>query len=166
MLATSSGRIEFIRLNHISCRNSGLREAGSEPRSGVIAEAQKYVIVARGAAGVEHHSHRFPHQLAIPRTDDRLDRGAGNALAVVLLLFGAPKLPGLARSIGQSMRIFRSEVKTMKDENGNDVVVEDEGDEPVASAKASTTKASTAKAPAAKSAATKAAPKNPTKSKP
>lgn len=42
-------------------------------------------------------------------------------LAVVLLLFGAPKLPGLARSIGQSMRIFRSEVKTMKDENGNDV---------------------------------------------
>lgn len=44
-------------------------------------------------------------------------------LAVVLLLFGAPKLPGLARSIGQSMRIFRSEVKTMKDENGNDVPV-------------------------------------------
>jgi sec-independent protein translocase protein TatA len=42
-------------------------------------------------------------------------------LAVVLLLFGAPKLPGLARSIGQSMRIFRSEVKTMKDENGDTV---------------------------------------------
>ena len=41
-------------------------------------------------------------------------------LAIVLLLFGAPKLPGLARSLGQSMRIFRSEVKTMKDENGND----------------------------------------------
>jgi sec-independent protein translocase protein TatA len=37
-------------------------------------------------------------------------------LAVVLILFGAPKLPGLARSIGQSMRIFRSEVKTMKNE--------------------------------------------------
>jgi sec-independent protein translocase protein TatA len=42
-------------------------------------------------------------------------------LVIILLLFGAPKLPGLARSIGQSMRIFRSEVKTMKDENGNDV---------------------------------------------
>lgn len=41
-------------------------------------------------------------------------------LVVILLLFGAPKLPGLARSIGQSMRIFRSEVKTMKDENGGD----------------------------------------------
>lgn len=39
---------------------------------------------------------------------------------VVLLLFGAPKLPALARSIGQSMRIFRSEVKTMKDENAGD----------------------------------------------
>lgn len=37
-------------------------------------------------------------------------------LAAVLLLFGAPKLPGLARSVGQSMRIFRSEVKTMKTE--------------------------------------------------
>ncbi|MEO6826938.1 MAG: Sec-independent protein translocase subunit TatA [Microbacteriaceae bacterium] len=38
-------------------------------------------------------------------------------LAVILLLFGAPKLPGLAKSIGQSMRIFKSEVKTMKEEN-------------------------------------------------
>jgi sec-independent protein translocase protein TatA len=40
-------------------------------------------------------------------------------LVVVVLLFGAPKLPGLARSVGQSMRIFRSEVKTMKDENAS-----------------------------------------------
>jgi sec-independent protein translocase protein TatA len=38
-------------------------------------------------------------------------------LAVVLLLFGAPKLPGLAKSIGQSMRIFRNEMKTMKDDD-------------------------------------------------
>lgn len=49
-------------------------------------------------------------------------------VAVVLLLFGAPKLPGLARSIGQSMRIFRSEVKTMKDENGKDVPVDPDTD--------------------------------------
>ncbi|KQV08165.1 twin-arginine translocase TatA/TatE family subunit [Leifsonia sp. Root112D2] len=35
-------------------------------------------------------------------------------LAIVLLLFGAPKLPALARSVGQSMRIFRGEMKTMK----------------------------------------------------
>ncbi|GGF41932.1 Sec-independent protein translocase subunit TatA [Subtercola lobariae] len=38
-------------------------------------------------------------------------------LAIVLLLFGAPKLPALARSVGQSMRIFKSEVKTMQNED-------------------------------------------------
>ncbi|MDO5366674.1 Sec-independent protein translocase subunit TatA [Kocuria sp.] len=42
-------------------------------------------------------------------------------LVVILLLFGAPKLPGMARSLGQSMRIFKSEVKEMKrdDDDGN-----------------------------------------------
>ena len=45
-------------------------------------------------------------------------------LVIILLLFGAPKLPGLAKSIGQSMRIFRGEMKTMKDENGKDVPVD------------------------------------------
>lgn len=29
---------------------------------------------------------------------------------IVLLLFGAPKLPGLAKSIGQSMKILKKEV--------------------------------------------------------
>jgi sec-independent protein translocase protein TatA len=33
-------------------------------------------------------------------------------LVVILLLFGAPKLPGLARSLGQSMKIFKSEIKS------------------------------------------------------
>ena len=32
-------------------------------------------------------------------------------LAVLLLLFGATKLPALARSVGQSARIFKSEVR-------------------------------------------------------
>jgi sec-independent protein translocase protein TatA len=45
-------------------------------------------------------------------------------LVIILLLFGAPKLPGLAKSLGQSMRIFRGEMKTMKDENGKDVPVD------------------------------------------
>lgn len=36
---------------------------------------------------------------------------------LALLLFGAPKLPGLARSVGQSLRIFKSEVRQMQDEN-------------------------------------------------
>ncbi|MGC0370937.1 Sec-independent protein translocase subunit TatA [Microbacterium sp. SLBN-111] len=35
-------------------------------------------------------------------------------LAVILLLFGAAKLPALAKSMGQSARVFRSEMKEMK----------------------------------------------------
>lgn len=37
-------------------------------------------------------------------------------LVVVLLLFGAPKLPGLARSLGQSLKIFKSEIKEVNDD--------------------------------------------------
>ena len=37
-------------------------------------------------------------------------------LFIVLLLFGAPKLPALARSVGQSMKIFRSEIKSNNDD--------------------------------------------------
>ena len=33
-------------------------------------------------------------------------------LVVVLLLFGATRLPGLAKSVGQSMKIFKNEIKT------------------------------------------------------
>ena len=36
---------------------------------------------------------------------------------VVLLLFGANKLPDLARSMGRSARIFKSEVKEMRNED-------------------------------------------------
>ncbi|WP_136611620.1 Sec-independent protein translocase subunit TatA [Sinomonas albida] len=39
-------------------------------------------------------------------------------IVVALLLFAAPKLPGMARSLGQSMRILRSEVKEMRSEDG------------------------------------------------
>ncbi|SER50328.1 Sec-independent protein translocase subunit TatA [Corynebacterium cystitidis] len=38
-------------------------------------------------------------------------------LVVILLLFGAKKLPDLARSMGRSARIFKSEVKEMQDDN-------------------------------------------------
>ncbi|MDP5225953.1 MULTISPECIES: Sec-independent protein translocase subunit TatA [Arthrobacter] len=37
-------------------------------------------------------------------------------IIVALLLFAAPKLPQMARSLGQSMRIMKSEVNQMKDE--------------------------------------------------
>ncbi len=33
-------------------------------------------------------------------------------LVIVLLIFGAPKLPGLAKSLGQSLKIFKSEIKS------------------------------------------------------
>lgn len=35
-------------------------------------------------------------------------------LAIVLLLFGARRLPDLARSVGRSLKIFRSEVKDIR----------------------------------------------------
>ncbi len=38
-------------------------------------------------------------------------------LGVLVLLFGASKLPNAARSIGQSMRIFKAETKGMRSED-------------------------------------------------
>ena len=38
---------------------------------------------------------------------------------LVLLLFGAPKLPGLAKSVGQSMKIFKSEIKSDKSDKAD-----------------------------------------------
>ncbi|AGP30748.1 Sec-independent protein translocase subunit TatA [Corynebacterium terpenotabidum] len=38
-------------------------------------------------------------------------------LLVIVLLFGAAKLPKMARSLGQSMRIFKSEMKEMKNDD-------------------------------------------------
>lgn len=38
-------------------------------------------------------------------------------LVVILLLFGAAKLPALAKSMGQSARVFRGEMKAMKEED-------------------------------------------------
>lgn len=38
-------------------------------------------------------------------------------VVIVILLFGAPKLPGMARSLGQSMRIFKSEVDGLKSDS-------------------------------------------------
>lgn len=39
-------------------------------------------------------------------------------LVVVVLLFGAKKLPDMARSLGKSARILKSEAKAMKSEGG------------------------------------------------
>ena len=52
-------------------------------------------------------------------------------LAVVLLLFGATKLPALAKSVGQSVKIFRGEMKT--DADGNPVAATPVVETPAAS---------------------------------
>jgi sec-independent protein translocase protein TatA len=38
-------------------------------------------------------------------------------LVVVLVLFGYKRLPDAARSMGRSMRIFKSEIDTMRDDS-------------------------------------------------
>jgi sec-independent protein translocase protein TatA len=38
-------------------------------------------------------------------------------LAIVVLLFGGKKLPEAARGLGRSLRIFKSEVKEMQEED-------------------------------------------------
>jgi sec-independent protein translocase protein TatA len=41
-------------------------------------------------------------------------------LIVVTVLFGAKRLPDSARSLGRSMRIFKSEMKEMKSDESED----------------------------------------------
>lgn len=38
-------------------------------------------------------------------------------LVVVLLLFGAKRLPGSARALGQSLRIFKAETRGLREEH-------------------------------------------------
>ena len=52
-------------------------------------------------------------------------------LAVILLIFGAAKLPALAKSVGQSARIFRGEMKAMKDDDTKDGKASSEAPAPV-----------------------------------
>lgn len=41
-------------------------------------------------------------------------------LAIVILVFGAAKLPDLARGTGQALRIFKAETKGLKDDDEKD----------------------------------------------
>lgn len=58
-------------------------------------------------------------------------------LAIVILVFGAAKLPDLARGTGQALRIFKSETKGLKDDE------EPEPEQPRAELPASTDEAPT-----------------------
>lgn len=39
-------------------------------------------------------------------------------IGILVLLFGAKRLPDMARSIGQSARVFKGEMKGLKDDGG------------------------------------------------
>ncbi|HVQ88103.1 MAG TPA: Sec-independent protein translocase subunit TatA, partial [Actinomycetes bacterium] len=39
-------------------------------------------------------------------------------LAVILLFFGAKRMPDAARGLGRSLRIFKSEIKAAQDDDG------------------------------------------------
>lgn len=55
-------------------------------------------------------------------------------LVVILLLFGAAKLPALAKSVGQSARVFKGEMKAMSADDAADAAKKSEaGDPPAAS---------------------------------
>jgi sec-independent protein translocase protein TatA len=61
-------------------------------------------------------------------------------IAVFVLLFGAKKLPDAARSLGKSMRIFKSEIKEMQSDSKPDT--------PSAATPIASERADTAAAPA------------------
>jgi sec-independent protein translocase protein TatA len=72
-------------------------------------------------------------------------------LVIILLLFGAPKLPALARSLGQSAKIFKSEIKP--EDKANAAAAD--GSDAVVNSEAAETTGPAATSPATKSAATK-----------
>jgi len=51
-------------------------------------------------------------------------------VALVLLLFGAKRLPDAARGLGRSMRIFKAETKGLVDDSADEAVDSMGGDQP------------------------------------
>ncbi|WP_425953654.1 Sec-independent protein translocase subunit TatA [Xylanimonas sp. McL0601] len=41
-------------------------------------------------------------------------------LVIIFLLFGANRLPGLAKSVGESLKIFKKEIKDLADDGKDD----------------------------------------------
>jgi sec-independent protein translocase protein TatA len=72
-------------------------------------------------------------------------------LAVILLLFGAAKLPALAKSMGQSARVFKGEMKAMKDEETTTSGKTDSVEAPAGEASVTQTSADASRAPDTKS---------------
>lgn len=64
-------------------------------------------------------------------------------VAVIVLMFGAKRLPDMARGVGKSLRIFKSETKAMRDEgeeatDKNSTETQDAGQLPPATPSANT----------------------------
>ncbi|MFT4188590.1 MAG: twin-arginine translocase TatA/TatE family subunit [Aeromicrobium sp.] len=53
-------------------------------------------------------------------------------LAVVMLFFGAAKLPELARGSGRALRIFKSEIRGLEEDEKQAETATSDADEPVA----------------------------------
>ncbi|MGZ4509926.1 MAG: Sec-independent protein translocase subunit TatA [Mycobacterium sp.] len=68
---------------------------------------------------------------------------------VVILLFGAKKLPDAARSLGKSMRIFKSELREMQSENKSEPSALDTKSNPSAAANPTPVQSQRVDAPAA-----------------
>ncbi|RPE45203.1 sec-independent protein translocase protein TatA [Streptomyces sp. Ag109_O5-1] len=51
-------------------------------------------------------------------------------VVVILLVFGSKKLPDMARSLGKSARILKSEAKAMKEEGKQAYTAESSAEEP------------------------------------
>ena len=49
-------------------------------------------------------------------------------LAIVILIFGAAKLPDLARATGQSLRIFKAETKGLRDDDKDETPAKPAGE--------------------------------------
>ena len=64
-------------------------------------------------------------------------------IAVFVLLFGAKKLPDAARSLGKSMRIFKSEIKEMQADSKTETPTQISSERVVDPTDAPTTQAAT-----------------------
>lgn len=54
----------------------------------------------------------------------------GFIILIVLIIWGAPKLPSFAKSLGESMRIFRKEMKQLGDERDDEKKASSDKEQP------------------------------------
>ncbi|WP_298039466.1 Sec-independent protein translocase subunit TatA [uncultured Microbacterium sp.] len=59
-------------------------------------------------------------------------------LIIIVLLFGAAKLPALAKSLGQSARVFKGEMKALKEDDAADAATDSTATPPAAPAQSPT----------------------------